>query len=335
MDYSDFTREQLLERIDSLEMLTRELLNEKEREVRLEYAWTGNLGHWYWNVKTNEVTFNPLKVTTLGYEKNEIPENVPYQFFTEKLHPEDLRTAMDAMYDHLYGRAEVYEAEYRIRTKDGLYKWYYDRGKKTQFDDNGKPAFLAGIVFDITEKKETQLELEHKNRILSELSSIDGLTKIKNHRALIEHMKAEIAEADRTGNLLSVAVFDIDDFKKVNDSMGHVCGDQVLVDVASILKKGIRGTDVAGRYGGEEFMVVFPNTALPVAEKVSERIRQAIAEHPFGDGLRITISGGVSQYKNETINGLVHAADTCLYSAKRNGKNRIVSAMQQVDGGIS
>lgn len=324
MDYTEFSREQLLDRIKSLEMLTQELLNEKEQETRLEYAWTGNLGHWYWNIKTNEVTFNPLKVTTLGYDKSEIPEHVTYQFFTDKLHPEDFQKAMDAMRDHLYGKADVYEIEYRIKAKDGTFKWYYDRGRITQYD-NGKPAFLAGIVFDITEKKETQLELEYKNRILSEISSIDGLTKIGNHRTLIEHLKAEIAETSRTSSPLSIALFDIDDFKKVNDSKGHVYGDQVLVDLASIITKSIRGTDFAGRYGGEEFMVIFPNTTLSVASKISERIRQAVEDYNFVDGLRVTISGGTSQYNNETITELVHSADTKLYTAKRNGKNQIVS----------
>ena len=324
MDYTEFSREQLLDRIKSLEMLTQELLNEKEQETRLEYAWTGNLGHWYWNIKTNEVTFNPLKVTTLGYDKSEIPEHVTYQFFTDKLHPEDFQKAMDAMRDHLYGKADVYEIEYRIKAKDGTFKWYYDRGRITQYD-NGKPAFLAGIVFDITEKKETQLELEYKNRILPEISSIDGLTKIGNHRTLIEHLKAEIAETSRTSSPLSIALFDIYDFKKVNDSKGHVYGDQVLVDLASIITKSIRGTDFAGRYGGEEFMVIFPNTTLSVASKISERIRQAVEDYNFVDGLRVTISGGTSQYNNETITELVHSADTKLYTAKRNGKNQIVS----------
>lgn len=324
MDYAEFSREQLLDRVNSLEMLVQELLKEKEQETRLEYAWTGNLGHWYWNIKTNEVTFNPLKVTTLGYDKSEIPEHVTYQFFTDKLHPEDYQKAMDAMRDHLYGKSDMYEVEYRIKAKDGTFKWYYDRGRITQYD-NGKPAFLAGIVFDITEKKENQLELEYKNRILSEMTSIDGLTKIGNHRALIEHLKAEIAEASRTSSLLTIAIFDIDDFEKVNDSKGHVYGDQVLVDVASIIKKSIRGTDFAGRYGGEEFMVVFSNTPLSVARKISERIRQAVEDNNFVDGLRITISGGVSQYNNESITELVHSADKKLYSAKRNGKNMIVA----------
>lgn len=305
-------------------MLTQELLNEKEQETRLEYAWTGNLGHWYWNIKTNEVTFNPLKVITLGYDKSEIPEHVSYQFFTDKLHPEDYKKTMDAMYDHLYGKKDVYEVEYRIKAKDGTYKWYYDRGKITQYDENGKPSFLAGIVFDITEKKETQLELECKNKILSEMSSTDGLTKIGNHRALIEHLKVGIAEAKQNSIPLSITMFDIDNFKKVNDSKGHIYGDQVLVDVASIIKNNIRATDFVGRYGGEEFMVIFFNTTLSVASKISEQIRKAIEDYSFVDGLKITISGGVGQYCNETITEFIHLVDINLYKAKKNGKNQIV-----------
>lgn len=327
MDYTELSREQLLDRINELEMLTKELLKEKEQETRLDYAWTGNLGHWYWNIKTNEVTFNPLKVTTLGYDKKDIPEHVTYQFFTDKLHTKDFQKTMDAMRDHLYGKADVYEVEYRIKAKGGTFKWFYDRGKITQYDENGKPSFLAGIVFDITEKKETQLELEHKNKILSEISSIDGLTKIGNHRTLIEHLKAEIAEASRSSSPLSIAIFDIDDFKKVNDSKGHIYGDQVLVDVAAIMKKYIRGTDFAGRYGGEEFMIIFPNTTLSVASEISERIRKAVEDYNFVDGLKISISGGVGQYNNETVNELVHLTDTNLYKAKRNGKNQIVSEL--------
>ena len=323
MDYSGFSREQLLNRIESLELLTREMLNEREQETRLEYAWTGNLGHWYWNIKTNEVTFNPLKVMTLGYGKSEIPEHVTYQFFTDILHPEDYQKTMDAMLGHLHGKADVYEAEYRIKAKDGSYKWFYDRGRITQADPAGKPLFLAGIVFDITEKKETQLELEYKNRILAEMSSVDGLTKIGNHRALIERLKVEAIEAGRTGSPLSIAVFDVDDFKKINDGKGHVYGDQVLAGIAEIMSKSIRASDFAGRYGGDEFMVIFPDTALSVAERISERIRQAVQSHPFFADLRVTISGGVSQYAGENVTELIHSADENLYEVKSKGKNRI------------
>jgi len=325
MDYLKYTREQLLERIEELETLSRELLKEKEQETRLEYAWSGNLGHWYWNIKTNAVTFNPLKVITLGYEMSEIPDHITYQFFTDKLHPDDYQKTMDAMLKHLYGNAEVYEAEYRIRTKDGKYKWYYDRGKITQYDNLGKPSFLAGIVFDITEKKEIEMELECKNKILAEMSSIDGLTKINNHRALIEYLKTEISNTGRTNKPLSVAIFDIDDFKKVNDTKGHVYGDQVLVDVAEIIKNNIRDTDFAGRYGGEEFMVIFSDMDLIKAHNISERIRSTVENFSFAEGLKITISGGVKQYEGEDVSELIHASDMNLYKAKNNGKNQIIS----------
>lgn len=327
MDYKNLSREQLLDKIESLQMLNKELLKEKEQEARLEYAWSGNLGHWYWNVKTNEVTFNPLKVIALGFDKSEIPEHVTYQFFTDKLHEQDYQRTIDAMKDHLYGKKDVYEVEYRIQAKDGSYKWFYDRGKITQVDDSGKPIFVAGIVFDITEKKEMQLELEYKNKMLSELSSIDGLTNIQNRRKLIEHLEVEIVEARRTNRPLSIAFFDIDDFKKVNDNKGHVYGDKVLIDIASIIKNSIRATDFTGRYGGEEFMVIYPNTPLPLAEKITERIRQVIMNHEFIDGLKITISGGVGEYYYETITEFINSVDKKLYMAKRNGKNKIVSYM--------
>lgn len=324
MNYSDFTREQLIDRINDLEMLNLELLKEKVQGTRLEYGWTGNLGHWYWNVRTNEVTFNPLKVTTLGYDESEIPEKVTYQFFTDKLHPEDYEKAMESMSNHLRGKESVYEVEYRIRKKDGEYKWYYDRGKITQYDDKGKPLFVAGIVFDITEKKEMLMELERKNNILLEMSSIDGLTKISNHRTLISRLTAELSEANRTGSPLSIAIFDIDDFKKVNDNNGHVIGDQVLADVANIIKNNIRETDLAGRYGGEEFMIIFPNAKVETASKVAERIRKSIEKNIFYDEIAITISGGVKQYEGEILTEFVQGADRNLYEAKHNGKNQIV-----------
>ncbi len=324
MDYADYTKQQLLERIRSLEMLNQELLKEQKQQTRLDYAWTGNLGHWYWDITSNEVTFNPLKITTLGYEKHEIPKHVTYHFFTEKLHPEDYQQTMDSMLDHLFGKAEVYEVEYRIQAKDGNYKWFYDRGKITQYDENGKPLFLAGIVFDVTEEKELLLELEQRNQVLWERSSLDALTNISNRRALIEHLQAELVNSSCTKAPLSIAIFDIDDFKTINDCKGHVCGDHVLAEVASVIIDNIRSTDLVGRYGGEEFLVVFLDTTLIGAAKIAERIREAVEEHHFPEGLRVTISGGVKQYEGESLSELIRAADRHLYKSKRSGKNQVI-----------
>lgn len=323
MDYQGFSREQLIERIYSLERLTKELRKEQEQETRLEFAWSGNLGHWYWDIRTNTVTFDSQKVTALGYDLTEIPETVTYQFFTDKLHPEDYQSTMEAMMKHLQGEAEVYEVEYRIRTKEGDYKWYYDRGKITQVDEAGKPLFLAGIVFDITEQKEMLMELEAQNLILAEMSSVDSLTKIGNHRTLMEHLKSEMALALRKKTPLTIVMFDVDDFKRINDEKGHIYGDQVLREVAQLLQKSMRKGDLVGRYGGEEFMAIFPHTTLADGKKIAERIRKTVAEHDFISGMRVSLSGGVWEYKTESITELIHAADQQLYEAKRNGKNRV------------
>lgn len=324
MDYSKLTKEELINRITELEMLNRELLSEKEAEARLDFAWTGNLGHWYWNIKTNSVVFNPLKVTTLGYAKEELPQKVTYQFFTDKLHPDDYQNAMDAMLLHMQGKRSVYEVEYRIQAKDGSWKWFYDRGKVTQRDSAGKPLFASGIVFDITQKKEQEISLKKKNEKLRESAETDALTGIKNRRAIMDELENRVLEASINKSPLSIAIFDIDRFKAINDTKGHVFGDKVINRVASIIATTIRGLDSAGRYGGEEFLVVLPNTDKTNAAAVAERIRQSIESHDFGEGFKVTISGGVKQFQGEEKTELIAEADKNLYEAKNGGRNKIV-----------
>lgn len=142
-------------------------------------------------------------------------------------------------------------------------------------------------------------------------------------RTLIESLKAEIADYNRTKIPLSIAMFDIDDFKKVNDRKGHVYGDQVLVDVAALINKSIRDTDLVGRYGGEEFMVIFKEANLVTASIIAERIRKAVEKHIFNEGITITISG-VKQYEGENLKDFIHEADKNLYKAKHNGKNQVI-----------
>ncbi|MDD2592444.1 MAG: sensor domain-containing diguanylate cyclase [Erysipelotrichaceae bacterium] len=322
-DHRKMSKAELLKRISQLELLNKQLLTERQQEDRLEYAWSGNLGHWYWDIKNNIVTFNPLKVITLGYSEDEVPNSVNYQFFTELLHPDDYPIAMQAMKDHLYHKKPVYETEYRIKTRSGDYRWYYDRGRITQYDDDNKPIFMAGIVFDITERKLMEQDLASKNKILAKLSTMDGLTKISNHKTLVDFVKEEMSISTKTDQPLSIVMFDIDDFKKVNDTKGHVFGDKVLIRVAEILKRAIRDKDLVGRYGGEEFMLVLPKTDLEQAKIVAERIRKAVEVDKMIDDQKITISGGVKQFANESITDFIHDADQALYKAKKNGKNRI------------
>jgi len=316
--------EQLKKRIRELERLNRELLEEQRRETKLDYAWSGNLGHWYFDIESSSVIFNPLKVSVLGYEASDIPESVPYQFFTGKLHPDDYEPTMQAMRDHLSGKTPVYECSYRIQAKDGSYKWFYDRGRITQRDADGKPVFLAGIVFDITESKQRELSLEQSNAELRYDAVTDELTSLPNRRAVIGELRNRMHYSKAQQRPLSVCMLDIDHFKLINDEKGHVYGDYVLQQIASVLQNEVRGLDTVGRYGGEEFLAVFYDADREQAQHIAERIRQRVEQMELNDGVRATISGGIAMYDRQDLTGLVEEADKNLYAAKNRGRNRIV-----------
>ena len=139
---------------DQVKLLRRqvaELEVELNESYQLKFPWAGNLGRWEWNYRSGRVTCSELKVHALGFEVSEMGPLVGD--WTARIHPEDYDSAMNAMRRHLAGDVEVYETEYRIRAKDGGYRWYYDRGKITQTDAQGKPLVIAGVVFDVTERK--------------------------------------------------------------------------------------------------------------------------------------------------------------------------------------
>ena len=323
MDYMNDTREELIKKIEELTILNDQLLSDREQEDRLDFAWSGNLGHWYYNIKTGTVIFNPLKVESLGYQMNELPNRVSYKFFTEKVHPEDYENTMNIMRQNMTGLIPVYECEYRIQAKDGSWKWFYNRGKVTKRDPAGKPLFAAGIVFDITAKKEKEFNLTNENKLLEVQSHTDALTGIKNRWAIMEELEKGVLSGTSQANPFSIAIFDIDFFKVVNDKHGHVAGDQVIQSVAAIISQSIREIDSAGRYGGEEFLVIFPNTKPEQALIVCERIRANVEAFDFTDHIRITVSGGIATYKNDEITAFVDRADKKMYDAKHHGRNRV------------
>ena len=322
MDYQKYSKEALIKRIEQLERLNVALLNEKED--RLEFGWTGSLGRWYLDFTTGTVVFNPLKIETLGYSMDDIPSPTPYNFFTQLIHPDDYRETMLIMRDHMDNKLPVYECEYRIKTKDGHYKWYYDRGTVTQRDEEGKALFAAGIVFDITNKKNTEHKLMEENKSLIIEASTDPLTGIPNRRFLFEEIEQHFNPYISFQRPLSIILFDIDNFKQFNDDYGHLAGDEVLRQVAHELNQSIRGFDTVGRYGGEEFLIILPNTDLDKALRAAERARQSIEALIIKGLPKITISGGVVQREdNESIEIMIDRADQKLYQAKNQGRNRI------------
>jgi len=326
MELAQMTNEQLILRIQELERLNKQLLIEIDQTINLNLSWAENLGHWYLDFANGTVTFNDRKINALGYQRSEIPVIVHYNFFTSKVHPEDYENNMQAMRDAMVYTDKNYESTYRIANKDGTWRWFYDIGKVTQCDESGKALLVAGIVFDVTKQKTEENMLRQESSRLLEASLTDALTGIMNRGAIINELQYWLNHHVSQTKTLSLAMFDIDHFKSINDTYGHLVGDAVLSKVAEIIANTIRGFDAVGRYGGEEFMVIFPNTELFKAEKAAERIRSNIEKYTFETVGRVTISGGVVENQNNTDVDLIKQADEYLYKAKHQGRNQIVSS---------
>ena len=165
--------------------------------------------------------------------------------------------------------------------------------------------------------------------ILQSLAAIDGLTGLINRRQFNHQLHAEISRARRSKKPLSLALFDIDDFKKINDFYGHPVGDRILRELGSLITNNVRESDVPARYGGEEFSLILPETSQIEAYEILERLRQLIEHTVFclpDNPMTITVSVGVAQMDLDQATSfeLIEQADTALYEAKRQGKNRVV-----------
>ncbi len=181
------------------------------------------------------------------------------------------------------------------------------------------------VVSFINEKiiNEKNIELEKKNLELNELTMRDSLTDLLNHKNSLRRLKEEVDRSKRINYPLSVAMIDLDNFKSVNDTYGHQMGDEMLVQIAQILTESCRTTDVVGRYGGEEFIIIMPDTNARDAALLLTRIQKRVEETSFKDGVHITLSCGVSELNGESVHGILKSSDIMLYEAKRKGKNRV------------
>ena len=181
---------------------------------------------------------------------------------------------------------------------------------------------------EIARHADTEQQLIERNQELLQLASTDILTGLANRRVIMQRAQAEIRRANRYQKDLAVLMLDIDHFKKVNDQYGHAAGDKVLTEFAALCQRNIRDTDLAGRYGGEEFFILLPEIDLQTAILSAERLRLAVAEHPFtlssGEQLQVTCSIGIAMYlpQQDNLDKLLLRADQALYQAKHQGRNR-------------
>ncbi len=179
----------------------------------------------------------------------------------------------------------------------------------------------------IDKVKELTIALENiqveKNKQIEEMSRKDFLTKLNNRSELCERLNYETKRAARTKEPLSLVMFNLDDLKQVNDRYGSPMGDRALAEVAKIITSSVRVTDIVGRLGGDEFMLILPGCNAQKALTVAEQIRESIELNIFEDELRITTSGGIHQFNGETVDQFIGAAEKLVQKAKQNGQNRI------------
>ena len=198
-------------------------------------------------------------------------------------------------------------------------------------DGGKKVTHVAIIIEDATDVCYFQQQLNTSMAQLEQSSRTDGLTQVANRRYWEERLRTEFCRCQRSGAAMSLILFDLDKFKLLNDGYGHQAGDYVLVTTAGLIKETLRTADLVGRYGGEEFGVLLPDTPIQAAALVAERLRALVDEHRFiyeGQLLPVTISLGVAELRADVPSHekLVARADEALYFSKHAGRNRYTCA---------
>ncbi|RKZ04034.1 hypothetical protein DRQ21_03985 [Candidatus Fermentibacteria bacterium] len=242
---------------------------------------------------------------------------------------------------------EEFLSEKRIRELDILRVRYETEAKELEIGQLRRDrtvqrrmieGAVTGLVFagislvlafrNVRFRKRANRELADAYSRVEKLSQLDTLTGLANRRAMMETINSEQTRSSRTGKSFGLIMADIDKFKQVNDRYGHACGDEVLVEVSRRLQSAFRKQDITSRWGGEEFLILLPETSLRGAVKVAEKTRALIADTPVlwnDKSLNITLTFGVSEGGAIPVDDAIQFADKALYKGKRNGRNRVES----------
>ncbi len=258
---------------------------------------------------------NPATCSGTGFSEEEMLGQEVMRF----VHPGDAPLVVD---HHLRReRGEEYASIYNYRSVDreGNVRWMEMRAVAITWE--GRPATLC-LVFDVHDRILLEEKLKH-------LAAVDSLTGLLNRREYFRRTEREIARSRRYGSPLSIVLTDIDDFKRINDTLGHAAGDEAIKLVAAASGRQLRESDIFGRIGGEEFAMTLLECDLETAGSVAERIRGQVAGadlSSIGPGARLTVSVGVAQLgpDDDGLSSLLNRADRAMYAAKESGKDRVV-----------
>ncbi|HIC8841545.1 sensor domain-containing diguanylate cyclase [Aeromonas sp. 602293] len=304
-------------------------------------------GIWDWNANTGFVYRNPGWYRMLGYEPHTLGNNV---FTWESvIHPDDMDRVMASFDAYLSGAAPDYRVEYRCRSRGGDYIWIEDCGRIIERNPDGSVARMIGAHRNIHASKLLLEQLELRNQSLEQLvaertaelvrvnealqqrveenrqlAETDALTGAASRYRLERALQLECERARRFHLPFTVIAMDVDNFKQINDSYGHNIGDQTLINIVALVRDHIREIDLLARWGGDEFMVLLPNTGREDALVVANKFQALMVTHPICPRGVTTMSFGVAEYQQgEQKESLMVRADRALYQAKQQGKNQI------------
>jgi diguanylate cyclase (GGDEF)-like protein/PAS domain S-box-containing protein len=281
----------------------------RESEERYALAVRGaNDGLWDWNLKTDEVDLSPRWKEMLGYEEDEIGRSAAE--WVGRIHPDDVERVKAKVAAHLSQRTPRFEDEHRMRAKDGSYRWVLVRGYAVR-DAEGRPYRMTGAQTDVADRR-----------------AYDPLTGLPNRALFMERLSQALARSRRRSDALFAVLFiDLDRFKAVNDTLGHLAGDQLLVAVARRLETCLRPGDGVGRLGGDEFAIlVEPIKDVSDATRVAERMQKELALPHTIEGREVVTSASagiaLSVTGYERADDVLRDADAAMSRAKALGRGR-------------
>ena len=296
-------------------------LSDSETRWRLALDAAGD-GVWDWRVQTGEEFYSDRLLHMFGFKRGELAHSVAA--LDERTHPDDLAQMAVDREAHFSGRTPTYVNEHRVRCKDGSWKWVLSRGMVVSRDAQGQPLRMIGTHTDITQRK-------HAEELIWHQAHIDALTGLPNRRMLRQRLNEALAHARQTESALAVVFMDLDNFKQVNDTLGHHEGDALLVEAAHRIQQHMGRTDTLARMGGDEFTLVLaglPAGADPVA-LLGPRLDGLLdaLQQPYLLGqseVFVSASMGLAMYPADAsqIEDLLRHADQALYAAKGAGRNR-------------
>ncbi|WHH60305.1 EAL domain-containing protein [Petroclostridium sp. X23] len=292
-----------------------ESLKDSEERFRLALEGSNDI-IWDMDIKNSKLFVSSRWTETLSFEEIEMPRDL--KSWKDLIHPDDVENTLRMIRVHIMNKTPFYQDEHRLRTKDGKYKWFLHRGKAV-WDVNGKPIRIAGSYTDISERKSTE-------EVIHQMAYYDSLTGLPNRTLLVDTLKNALTEAKAKKSMVSVMFLDLDNFKTINDTLGHTYGDLLLKNVGEMLGRYLKKGEMVARLGGDELVIIQPEIySVEQVTSLASRIITSL-EHPWildDREFYVSSSIGIAIYPKDGQDEytLLKNADIAMYHAKELGKN--------------